>query len=86
MNNEFLPAYKVYQQVIDLELYYAFVDLVVHTSQEEKAWEIYRNIVDTPITSVTPARSWNGLKRSWEKMSALFVRWRWHWGKPVRFS
>ena len=32
MNNEFLPAYKVYQQVIDLELYYAFVDLVVHTS------------------------------------------------------
>lgn len=34
MNNEFLPAYKVYQQVIDLELYYAFVDLVVHTSQE----------------------------------------------------
>ena len=25
MNNEFLPAYKVYQQVIDLELYYAFV-------------------------------------------------------------
>ena len=47
MNNEFLPAYKVYQQVIDLELYYAFVDLVVHTSQEEKAWEIYRNIVDT---------------------------------------
>lgn len=49
MNNEFLPAYKVYQQVIDLELYYAFVDLVVHTSQEEKAWEIYRNIVDTQI-------------------------------------
>ena len=100
MNNEFLPAYKVYQQVIDLELYYAFVDLVVHTSQEEKAWEIYRNIVDTQIwqqkeeeqnyfeaiTSVTPARSWNGLKRSWEKMSALFVRWRWRWGKPVRFS
>lgn len=37
MNNEFLPAYKVYQQAIDLELYYAFVDLVVHTSQEEKA-------------------------------------------------
>ena len=37
MNNEFLPAYKVYQQVIDLELYYAFVDLVVHTSQEEKS-------------------------------------------------
>ena len=32
MNNEFLPAYKVYQQVIDLELYYAFVDLVVHKS------------------------------------------------------
>ena len=29
--------------------YYAFVDLVVHTSQEEKAWEIYRNIVDTQI-------------------------------------
>lgn len=49
MNNEFLPAYKVYQQAIDLELYYAFVDLVVHTSQEEKAWEIYRNIVDTQI-------------------------------------
>ena len=49
MNNEFLPAYKVYQQVIDLELYYAFVDLVVHTYQEEKAWEIYRNIVDTQI-------------------------------------
>lgn len=61
MNNEFLPAYKVYQQVIDLELYYAFVDLVVHTSQEEKAWEIYRNIVfsrwattirDFPATSL----------------------------------
>ena len=49
MNNEFLPAYKVYQQVIDLELYYAFVALVVDTSQEEKAWEIYRNIVDTQI-------------------------------------
>ena len=32
MNNEFLPAYKVYQQVIDLELYYAFVALVVDTS------------------------------------------------------
>ena len=56
MNNEFLPAYKVYQQVIDLELYYAFVDLVVHTSQEEKAWEIrYRNIL---LTMKNGSLSW----------------------------
>lgn len=81
MNNEFLPAYKVYQQVIDLELYYAFVDLVVHTSQEEKPGRSIEilwtrksgnkrqkdRIILKPITSVTPARSWNGLKRSWER-------------------
>lgn len=40
---------RSYYWGVYLELYYAFVDLVVHTSQEEKAWEIYRNIVDTQI-------------------------------------
>ena len=27
MNNEFLPAYKVYQQVIDLELYLSLIHI-----------------------------------------------------------
>ena len=40
MNNEFLPAYKVYQQAIDLELYYAFVDLVVHTSRRKSLGDL----------------------------------------------
>lgn len=56
-------------------------EIVPQTNKRQKD-----RIILKPITSVTPARSWNGLKRSWEKMSALFVRWRWHWGKPVRFS
>lgn len=55
-------------------------------SKLSKAQELGIRVLTPNEFFNTPARSWNGLKRSWEKMSALFVRWRWHWGKPVRFS
>lgn len=49
MDQQFIPAYQAYQQVIDLALYHAFAELVVRTSQEEDAWMKYRAIEDGQI-------------------------------------
>lgn len=42
MDMEKMTAYAVYRQAIDLDLYYAFAELVAGTSQEETAWPSYQ--------------------------------------------
>lgn len=37
VNQEIMPAYAAYQKAIDLTLYHAFAELVVQTSQDDKA-------------------------------------------------
>lgn len=44
MNHEIIPSYGAYQNVIDLTLYHAFAELIVQTSQDEKAGAAYRQI------------------------------------------
>lgn len=44
MNHEIIPSYTAYQNAIDLTLYHAFAELVVETSQDDKARTIYRQI------------------------------------------
>lgn len=44
MNQEIMPAYAAYQKAIDLTLYHAFAELVVQTSQDDKARMHYRQI------------------------------------------
>ena len=42
MHIDRIPVYRVYQRAIDLELYHAFAELVVQTSQDDTARRIYR--------------------------------------------
>ena len=44
MNQEIMPAYAAYQKAIDLTLYHAFAELVIQTSQDDKARMHYRQI------------------------------------------
>ena len=44
VNHEIIPSYGVYQNAIDLTLYHAFAELVVETSQDDKARTTYRQI------------------------------------------
>ena len=44
VNQEIMPAYAAYQKAIDLTLYHAFAELVVQTSQYDKARRHYRQI------------------------------------------
>ena len=37
MHIDRIPVYRVYQRAIDLELYHAFAELVVQTSQDDTA-------------------------------------------------
>lgn len=37
VNQEIMPAYAAYQKAIDLTLYHAFAELVIQTSQDDKA-------------------------------------------------
>ena len=37
VNPEIIPAYSAYQEVIDLTLYHAFVELIVQTAQDDEA-------------------------------------------------
>ena len=50
MNQEIMPAYAAYQKAIDLTLYHAFAELVVQTSQDDKARMHYRQIVPFPVS------------------------------------
>ena len=49
MNQEIMPAYAAYQKAIDLTLYHAFAELVVQTSQDDKARMHYRQIAAAQI-------------------------------------
>ena len=49
MNQEIMPAYAAYQKAIDLTLYHAFAELVVQTSQDDKARMHYRQIEGAQI-------------------------------------
>ena len=42
MHIDRIPVYRVYQRAIDLELYHAFAELVVQTSQDDTAGRTYR--------------------------------------------
>lgn len=44
MTPEIIPAYSAYQEVIDLTLYHAFVDLIVQTAQDDEARILYRQL------------------------------------------
>ncbi len=44
MQIDMIKVYGAYQKVIDLELYHAFAELVVRTSQDDKAGMTYRQI------------------------------------------
>ena len=44
MHIDRIPVYRVYQRAIDLELYHAFAELVVQTSQDNTAGRTYRQI------------------------------------------
>ena len=44
MNPEIIPAYSAYQEVIDLTLYHAFVELIVQTAQDDEARILYRQM------------------------------------------
>ena len=44
MNPEIIPAYSAYQEVIDLTLYHAFVELIVQTAQDDDARILYRQM------------------------------------------
>lgn len=41
MHIDRIPVYRVYQRAIDLELYHAFAELVVQTSQDDTAGRTY---------------------------------------------
>lgn len=49
VNQEIMPAYAAYQKAIDLTLYHAFAELVVQTSQDDKARMHYRQIEGAQI-------------------------------------
>lgn len=42
MHIDRIPVYRVYQRAIDFELYHAFAELVVQTSQDDTAGRTYR--------------------------------------------
>ena len=44
MTPEIIPAYSAYQEVIDLTLYHAFVELIVQTAQDDEARILYRQL------------------------------------------
>ena len=44
MNQEIIPAYSAYQEVIDVTLYHAFVELIVQTAQDDEARILYRQL------------------------------------------
>lgn len=92
MNQEIMPAYAAYQKAIDLTLYHAFAELVVQTSQDDKARMHYRQIeaaqiwqqdVDVSIyfeqySLRYPGEVLSGLRKSWAQISVLSAHWHWH--------
>ena len=89
MNQEIMPAYAAYQKAIDLTLYHAFAELVVQTSQDDKARMHYRQIeaaqiwqqdVDVSVyfEQYSLPYPWSGLRKSWAQISVLSVHWHWH--------
>ncbi len=44
MHIDRMPVYRAYQRAVDLELYHAFAELVVQTSQDNTAGRTYRQI------------------------------------------
>lgn len=44
MHIDRIPVYRAYQRAVDLELYHAFAELVVQTSQDNTAGRTYRQI------------------------------------------
>ena len=78
MHIDRIPVYRVYQRAIDLELYHAFAELVVQTSQDDTARRTYRQTramqiwqVETDVSGyfehiicVILARCWSGLRKT----------------------
>ena len=50
MHIDRIPVYRVYQRAIDLELYHAFAELVVQTSQDDTARRTYRQTRAMPVS------------------------------------
>ena len=91
VNQEIMPAYAAYQKAIDLTLYHAFAELVIQTSQDDKARMHYRQIeaprfgskmwmslsILSSIACAILERCWSGLRKSWAQISVLSVHWHW---------
>lgn len=46
MHIDRIPVYRAYQRTVDLDLYHAFAELVVQTSQDDTAGRTYRQNED----------------------------------------
>ena len=44
MHIDRIPVYRAYQRTVDLDLYHAFAELVVQTSQDDTAGRTYRQM------------------------------------------
>lgn len=100
MHIDRIPVYRVYQRAIDLELYHAFAELVVQTSQDDTARRTYRQTramqiwqVETDVSGYFepyhlryPGEVLERFEENWAMMSGFSALWPWRWEIPVRSS
>ncbi len=101
MHIDRIPVYRVYQRAIDLELYHAFAELVVQTSQDDTARRTYRQTramqiwqVETDVSGYFepyhlryPGEVLERFEeKNWAMMSEFSALWPWRWEIPVRSS
>lgn len=100
MHIDRIPVYRVYQRAIDLELYHAFAELVVQTSQDDTARRTYRQTramqiwqVETDVSGYFepyhlryPGEVLERFEENWAMMSEFSALWPWRWEIPVRSS
>lgn len=100
MHIDRIPVYRVYQRAIDLELYHAFAELVVQTSQDDTAGRTYRQTramqiwqVETDVSGYFepyhlryPGEVLERFEENWAMMSEFSALWLWRWEIPVRSS
>ena len=52
MHIDRIPVYRAYQRTVDLDLYHAFAELVVQTSQDDTAGRTYRQMRTMQIQKI----------------------------------
>lgn len=100
MHIDRIPVYRAYQRTVDLDLYHAFAELVVQTSQDDTAGRTYRQMrtmqIWQPESDVFgyfepynlryPGEVLERFEENWAMMSGCSALWLWHWAIPVRSS